>query len=206
MSAHLYDYFRSSSCFRVRIALALKQVSYEKIPVSLLDLDNLKPEYKKINPQGLVPTWIDQHVSLTQSLCIIEYLDETYPTPYPLIPTEFKLKYKAKELAYLIACDMAPLLNNARIKRFFQEHHYPEEDFLAWYHHWLKQGFDAYEKHLENSTGHFSVGEEVSIADLCLIPQIFNAQRFEFNMDNYPNIMQVFERCMKIPAFIESKP
>lgn len=202
----LYDYFRSSSSFRVRIALALKQISYEKIPVSLLDLDNLKAEYKIINPQGLVPTWVDNHITLSQSLCIIEYLDEIYPSPL-LIPKDTHLKYKAKELAYLIACDMAPLLNNARIKRYFLEHNFGEQAFLEWYHHWLKQGFDAYETYLLGyQDGLFSVGKEISIADLCLIPQVFNAKRFEFDMSSYKRIMQIFNNCMEIPAFYETKP
>lgn len=203
----LYDYFRSSSSYRVRIALALKNIAYETIPISLLDLDNLKPEYLNLNPQGLVPTWVDEQLTLSQSLCIIEYLDECYPKTPRLIPEEIHDKYKAKELSYIISCDMGPLLNNARIKRYFVEHNFGEQAFLEWYHHWLKQGFDAYETHLlKQPDAQFSIGQHISIADLCLIPQIINAKRFEFDMQSYSKIMNIFNNCMKIPAFYETQP
>ena len=204
MTGILYDYIRSSSCYRVRIALALKGISYEKLSVSLLEQDNLKPEYKSINPQGLVPTWKDEHISLTQSLAIIEYLDETYPKTYPIIPKELKSKLKSKELAYLVACDMAPLLNNARIRSYLMGHGFNEQAFISWYHHWLREGFEAYETHLSDSK--FSVGNTVTLADLCLIPQVINALRFEFDMQPYPKIWRIYQTCMDIPAFFETKP
>jgi maleylacetoacetate isomerase len=202
----LYHYYRSSSSYRVRIALNLKGVPYEMFPISLLQHEHKSADYLKINPQGLVPTWIDEKISLSQSLAIIEYLDERYPQPQ-LIPNDLILKAHVRQFSLIIACEIHPL-NNLCVREYLQRKKWSESEIMSWYHHWLKQGFDAYEALLKqlNYGQHYTLNQNLSMADLCLIPQIYNAKRFEFNMDKYPIIMDIYQNCQSIDAFKKAYP
>jgi maleylacetoacetate isomerase len=205
----LYDYFRSTACYRVRIALNLKAISYEKHTIHLIEEGGQQHSqtYRHINPQELVPTLNTHEGSLSQSLAIIEYLDETIPNP-PLLPKKPFDKAQVRSLALLIACDVHPL-NNLRVLNYLKtEFQANETQSTQWYHHWLKVGFDAFEKklhHLER-TSNFCFGDSPSLADLCLIPQVFNAHRFHFLMDEYPLINEINAHCLTLKAFQEASP
>jgi maleylacetoacetate isomerase len=206
MDNTLYNYYRSSSSYRVRIALNLKNIAYDMIPISLLKHEHKSPEYLKINPQGLVPTWVDKQVTLTQSLAIIEYLDEIYPLP-SLLPKDPILKAHARQFSLVIACDIHPL-NNLCVREYLQKKHWSEEDIMTWYHHWLKQGFDAYEGLLQQHDfgQQYTINDTLSMADICLIPQVYNAKRFQFDMSAYPKIKRIDENCQKLEAFKKAYP
>ena len=201
MNNILYDYFRSSCAYRVRIALNLKQIPYEIRPISLLMHEQYDLNYRKLNPMSAVPTWQDEQLTLGQSLAILEYLEEAYPDSTKIIPENITQRAKARQLALIIACDIHPL-NNLRIKEYLK---WDEVNFIAWYHHWLEQGFQGFEALLSQAKP-FCLGETMSIADICLIPQVYNAQRFKFDMSPYPKIMAINEHCQQIPAFIEAYP
>ena len=203
MRPKLYDYFRSSCSYRVRIALNLKAISYDTIPVSLLKHENDEPAYLEMNPQGLVPTWQDETMILSQSLAILEYLDEAYPKTVPLLPQSLMMRAKARQLSNIIACDMHPL-NNLRVKEYLLEAGFSNEAFMRWYHHWLKEGFDSLEQMVSN--GPYCLGDELTMADVCLIPQIYNAKRFDFDMMNYPKLMNIYHHCQTLNAFIQAEP
>lgn len=205
----LYDYFRSSASFRVRIALNIKNINYDAIPVHLLKGggEHLLPEYSQINPQCLVPTLEENNHIITQSLAIIEYLDEMIPMP-SLLPQSPYDKARVRSLALSIACDIHPL-NNLRVlnqlKTMFLA---TEEKTQEWYHYWLKKGFDALEQTLEKLPRQENVcfGDKVTLADLCLIPQVYNAKRYQFNLETYPLINAIYTDCMKEVAFNAAKP
>ena len=205
----LYDYFRSTASYRVRIALNLKQISYEKIPIHLINHggEHHHPDYLKVNPQGLVPTLDENGHIISQSLAIIEYLDELYPTP-PLLPKMPFARAQVRQLALLIACDIHPL-NNLRVtNRLRSQFSANDEQIQSWYFHWLKLGFDAFETqlHAHPHKAPFCFGDEISMADICLIPQVFNAHRFNFSMDNYPLINTINAHCLTLPAFVAAEP
>lgn len=197
----LYDYFRSSCAYRVRIALYLKQIPFHSQSLSLLDHEQYHPDYLNINPMAAVPSWHDAQITLSQSLAILEYLDEAYPNTTKILPNDPVQRAKARQLALIIACDIHPL-NNLRVKEYLN---WQEPDFLAWYHHWLQQGFDALET-LVATTNHYCVGHNISIADICLIPQVYNALRFNFELAPYPKIQRIYQHCQKIPAFVQAYP
>jgi maleylacetoacetate isomerase len=203
MNNVLYDYWRSSSSTRVRIALAIKQIHYQKVPISLIDGEQNQPDYLKINPQGLVPFWHDTDINLSQSLAIIEYLDDIYPTPTLLPNTPLK-RARTRQYANLVSCDIHPL-NNLRVKKYLNLN---ENEWLKWYHHWLNLGFEAYEGLLEQHHHHgpFTLNEELTIADLCLIPQIYNANRFGFNMDKFQKLQAIYNTCLEIKEFQDAMP
>ena len=206
MTNKLYDYYRSSASFRVRIALNLKKIPYEEIPISLIKGEHHHDNYHVINPQGLVPTWVDTKITLSQSLAIMEYLDDCYPG-VKLLPSDPILKAHARQLAYIIACEIHPL-NNLRVKAYLKEDDWSDEKILKWYHHWLREGFDGYEHVLEKLQLHqqFSIGNQPTMADACLVPQIYNAHRFSFDMTPYPICMRIYQHCERIPAFINAWP
>lgn len=209
MSIKLYDYYRSSCSYRVRIALNLKNMLYDKIPIHLTQEGGMQhlADYQSINPQGLVPVLhIGEHL-LSQSLAIIEYLDEIEPTP-PLLPKNPLDRAKIRSLAFTIACDMHPLNNLRVLNTLKSSFHASEEQLTGWYHQWLQLGFDTLEKKLTDlpRTKPVCFQSEISLADVCLIPQVFNAQRFEFPLDNYPLIREINQYCLSIPAFYEASP
>lgn len=207
----LYDYYRSTASYRVRIALHLKQLSYEVIPVHLVHHggEQHTTQYKKINPQSLVPALeLDTDTQpLTQSLAILEYLEETHPTP-PLLPKDAPARAEVRSLALLIAADMHPLNNLRVLKQLRMQFNASEDEVNAWYHHWLQLGFDAFEARLKRlpRKGHVCYGNHVSLADLCLIPQVYNARRFDFSLTPYPLIQTIVDACLNLPAFQKAAP
>ncbi len=206
MDNQLYNYYRSSSSYRVRIALNLKDISYEMIPISLINHEHKTSEYLAINPQGLVPTWVDKNITLTQSLAIIQYLDDIFPKNR-LIPEDINLKAHAWQFSLIIACEMHPL-NNLCVREYLQRKQWTPNEVLDWYHNWLKNGFDSYEALLnQHQFGkHFTLNKTLSLADVCLIPQIYNALRFEFDMSPYQKIMNIYQNCQQIEAFKQAYP
>lgn len=203
MDNTLYDYWRSSSSTRVRIALALKHIDYKKVTISLIDGAQYQPDYLNINPQGLVPFWQDVDINLSQSIAIMEYLDEVYPIPRLLPNTPIK-RARARQYANLISCDIHPL-NNLRVKKYLN---FSEDEWMKWYHHWLNLGFTAYQDLLKQQHHHgpFTLNDELTIADLCLIPQIYNAHRFKFKMDNFLTLQAIYDACLNIEAFQNAMP
>lgn len=205
----LYDYFRSTACYRVRIALNLKNIAYEKIDIHLVNHggEQHSPEYQAINPQELVPSLeINGHI-ISQSLAIISYLDETYPNP-ALLPQNPLDRSTVKSLALIVACDMHPLNNLRVLNRLKNQFQANETQVTEWYHHWLKSGFDALEAKLQQikRSQPFCFGNTVTLADLCLIPQVYNANRFHFTMDNYPLIKEINAHCLTLESFQKAVP
>lgn len=205
----LYDYFRSTASYRVRLALSIKNIPYEKVEVHLTNHggEHHSPEYLDINPQGLVPCLDINGQTLNQSLAIIEYLDETYPD-IPLLPQNPFAKATIRSLAFLIACDIHPLNNLRVLNRLKEEFKADESHILSWYHHWLKSGFDAFEKKLSSleRSAPFCFGHQITMADICLIPQVYNANRYNFSMDAYPLISKINAHCLQIETFIKASP
>lgn len=203
----LYTYFRSSAAFRVRIALNLKGLAYEPAFVHLAKGDHRAPGYGAVNPQALVPALEDSGKLLTQSLAIIEYLDETHPG-VPLLPKDALGRARVRSLAMLIACEIHPL-NNLRVlqhlKRALGQN---DEQVNNWYRHWISDGLARFEADLANTkgTGRFCHGDTPMMADCCLVPQIFNAQRYQCDTAPYPATMRVFAECMKLDAFDRAQP
>ena len=205
----LYSYFRSSASFRVRIALALKGLDYEYASVHLLrgGGEQFSAGFTAINPAALVPVLDDDGTVLTQSLAIIEYLDETRPLP-PLLPGDAVGRARVRALALAIACDIHPL-NNTRVLRYLTESlDVPEQQRNAWYRHWVETGLAIIEAMLERDsrTGICCHGDTPTLADLCLVPQIFNAQRFGARLDHVPTVMRIHQHCLTLPAFAKSVP
>lgn len=203
----LYGYWRSSAAYRVRIALNLKGLSYQQRSVHLVKDggEQHSAEFQQLNPNQLVPVLVDGQVSLNQSLAIIDYLDETYPEVL-LTPLDRQQRYLVKALAQDIAIDIHPL-NNLRVLQYLSGSlDVTEEGKSAWYHHWLAQGFEALEKRLEQLSGTYSVGDEVSLVDVCLVPQVYNAKRFNLDLTRYPNIARVTTSLSQLPAFKHAAP
>lgn len=203
----LYNYFRSSAAFRVRIALNLKGLPYDYLPIHLVRGDQKKADYTARNPQALVPLLeLDDGQRITQSMAIIEYLNETQPQP-PLLPADPLGRARVRALAQIIACDTHPLNNLRVLKYLVRQLQADEAAKTAWYQHWVMTGLQSYEAELALQPDNtFSHGHSPSLADCCLIPQIFNAQRFECDLSALPRTMAVFERCMALPAFAQAQP
>ena len=203
----LYTYFRSSAAFRVRIALNLKGLSYEPRFVHLAKGEHRKPEFAQVNAQALLPTLeLDDGTRLNQSLAIIEYLEEKHPRP-ALLPADALGKAPVRSLSYLVASEIHPL-NNLRVLQHLKRALAQSEDQVnAWYRHWIGDGLAKLEAELARpGTGRFSHGNEPSMADCCLVPQIFNAKRYNCDLAPYPATMRVFEQCMKLEAFERAQP
>ena len=204
----LYTFFRSSAAFRVRIALNLKGLAYEAQPVSLPKGDHRRPDYARVNPQALVPMLeLDDGTRLNQSLAIIEFLDEKYPQP-PLVPKDALARARVRSLALLIACEIHPL-NNLRALNYLRNNlGLLEEQVNAWYRHWIAEGLAKLEAELTQTpgTGRFCHGDTPTMADCCLVPQIFNAKRYKSDLAPYPSAMRVFEQCMQLEAFDRAQP
>ncbi len=204
----LYTYFRSSTSYRLRIALACKKLNYEAEYVSLPQMEHRSPEYLRINPQGLLPTLIDDDGTVvTQSLAILEYLDARYPEP-PLLPTGLSDITYVREIAQIIACEIHPV-NNVRVLKYLTETlHLPQESKNQWYQHWIAEGLSKVEDFLKlrNKHDRYCLDDQLSIADICLVPQIFNAQRFNCPLDDYANIMRIYDNCMQLSVFTAASP
>ena len=201
----LYDYFRSSAAYRVRIALNLKGVDYESRPVDLRDDAQKSADYRALNPQGLVPTLeIDGH-KLTQSLAIIVYLDQRFPDP-ALMPRDPADGAHVRAMAMIVACDIHPL-NNLRVLKYLKrELEHSQDEIDAWYAHWVTEGLSALEATAAPGAGAFLFGDSPTIADVCLVPQLFNARRMNVPIDAYPTLLRADENANKVEAFAAAHP
>ena len=201
----LFNYFRSSASYRVRIALALKGLDYDYRPVHLLRNEQLAESYAAVSASRLVPLLKDGDATLTQSLAIIEYLDETHPEP-PLLPADAVGRARVRALALDIACEIHPL-NNLRVLRYLVGSlKVAEDDKDRWYRHWVETGLEVVERQLAAQPARFAHGDHPSMADCVLVPQIFNAQRMQCRLDHVPQVMRVFEACMALEAFDKTQP
>jgi maleylpyruvate isomerase len=202
----LYSYFRSSAAYRVRIACNLKGLAFETIGIHLQKEggQNLKPAYRAINPQGRVPALrLDSGELLTQSLAIIEYLDETHPQP-PLLPRDPLARAKVRALAQLIACDIHPLNNTAVLTYLRHRMGQDKAAVQAWYEHWILEGFEAVEALIE--PGPYAFGAQATVADICIVPQVANARRLNVPLNAFPKIVAVDAACLKLEAFDRARP
>lgn len=205
----LYTYFRSSAAYRVRIALNLKGLEYRAIPVHLLREggEQHSSSYTALNPAQLVPTLVSETGPITQSLAILEYLEETYPEP-PLLPAAAADRARVRALALTVACDVHPL-NNLRVLNYLKAQLGIDEAARnAWYRHWVALGFTALERLLRDDvrTGRYCHGDTPTLADCCLVPQVFNARRFECPLEPYPTLVRVTENCQRLDAFERARP
>ena len=202
----LYGYFRSSAAYRVRIALNLKGLPYEMIAVHLTKDGGQqhKPEFHAINPQERVPALaLSGGEVLIQSLAIIDYLDEVYPEP-PLLPADALERAKVRALAQIVACDIHPLNNLIALQYLKRTLKHEQAEIDAWYHHWVIEGFSALEAMMQ--PGPYACGAHVTLADICLVPQVFNARRLKVPLDNFPKIVAVDAACQKLAAFDKARP
>ena len=202
----LHNYFRSSASFRVRIALELKGLDYEYIPVHIARGDHKKPPYTALSADSLVPLLEVDGDKLPQSMAIIEYLDETHPEP-ALLPADARGRAKVRALAQSIACEIHPLNNLRVLKYLVRDMKVEDEAKNAWYVHWCRKGLEAFERQLnQRSASTYCYGNTPTLADCCLVPQIFNAQRFKVSFDGLPRTMAAFDACMALPAFQKAQP
>ena len=202
----LYSYFRSSAAYRVRIALNLKGIAYETVSVHLVKDGghNKRPEFRAVNPQMRVPALVTAAGDvLIQSLAIIEYLDETHPEP-PLLPRDPIARAKVRALADLIACDIHPLNNTSPLRYLKNEMGQPQSAIDAWYHHWIITGFEALEALIEPEP--YAYGTRVSLADVCVVPQVANARRLKVPLDKFPKIVGVEQAALALAAFDRARP
>ena len=203
----LYGYWRSSAAYRVRIALNLKGLAVEDEFVHLQKFDQRDDAYLALNPQGLVPTLVDGDVHFSQSMAIIEYLDERHPEP-ALLPDDLTGRARVRQLAQVVACDIHPINNLKVLNYLTQELGVSDDDRLKWYRHWVHQSFRGLEVLVSNSpaTSKFCHGNQPTLADLCLVPQLYNARRFEVDLSAYPNLVRIDETCRAIDAFANAAP
>lgn len=205
----LYSYWRSSAAYRVRIGLNLKGLRYETVPVHLMrdGGEQRRPEFREVNPQGLVPVLEHGARKYRQSIAILEYLDETWPEP-PLLPVLARDRARVRAVAQLIACDIHPLNNLRVIQHFENEWGMPQPERDEWVRHWIVQGFTALEATLDDhpATGAFCEGDTPTLADCCLIPQAYNARRFGVDMDRFPTLARIERACLALPAFDAARP
>jgi len=202
----LYTYFRSSAAYRVRIALNLKGLPYEAVPIHLIKDGGRQraPEFRAVNPQMRVPALaLSSGEVLTQSLAIIEYLDEINPEP-PLLPADGLERAKVRAVAQMIACDIHPLNNLVTLQYLKRVLKHEQVEIDAWYHHWVIEGFKAIEATIAPRP--YACGAHVTLADVCLVPQVFNARRLKVPLDQFPKIVAVETACLKLPAFDKARP
>lgn len=206
----LYTYFRSSASYRVRVALNIKGLEYEHHSVHLVKDggEQHKPDYKALNPQALVPTLVDDNFVLTQSMAILEYLEEKYPMP-PILPQDIKQRAFVRQIAMVNVADIHPLNNLKVLNHLSNELGVTQAQKKEWYHKWVHQGFEALEKIIARSpyyTGNFCCGDSVTMADICLVPQVYNAHRFEVPMAGYPLISAIEKKCLALDVFKSASP
>ncbi|HEV8106463.1 MAG TPA: maleylacetoacetate isomerase [Burkholderiales bacterium] len=202
----LYTYFRSSAAFRVRIALNLKGLAYEPAFVHLPKGEHRKPDYAAIDPQALLPTLVDGERALSQSLAIIEYLEETRPEPR-LLPADAAGRARVRSLSLLVACEIHPLNNLRTLQHLKRALGQNEDQINGWYRHWIADGFTKLEADLgRGGAGRFCHGEAPTMADCCIVPQVFNAKRYSADLGPYPTLMRIFDACMKLEAFDRAQP
>lgn len=207
MSIRLYGHARSSAAFRVRVTLRIKGIDHQDKTVDLGAGEQRDARFLTFNPQGLVPVLVDGQRVLTQSLAIMEYLDERY-SETPILPAGGEDKARVRSLAQIVACDIHPL-NNLRVLKYLGSAYGLEEgDVLRWYRHWIAEGLSALESLTSGhpSTGRYCHGDTPTMADICLVPQIFNAQRFNCPLAEYPGLRRIFDNCMVLPPFEEARP
>jgi maleylpyruvate isomerase len=205
----LYNYFRSSAAYRTRIALNLKGVEIETLDVDLRApaSEHNKPEYRAVNPHGLVPALVVGDTTLTQSLAIVEYLDEIHPEP-PLLPRSPVDRARVRAMALAIACEMHPL-NNLRVLNYLRSPLGHDDDTVnTWYRHWIAAGFNGLEQEAKRATGdgRHMFGSIVTIADVCIVPQMYNARRFRCNLEPYPTLRGICDHLESLPAFAKAVP
>ena len=203
----LYNYFRSSASYRVRIALALKGLDYDYLPVHLARNEHFLEGFTQLSAARLVPLLKDGDALLSQSLAIIEYLEETHPTP-PLLPRDPAARARVRALTLDVACEIHPL-NNLRVLRYLvHDLKISEDDKNRWYRHWVETGLDVVERQLSAhpATGRFCHGDAPTLADCALVPQIANAQRFDCRLDHVPTVMRIYGECMQLDAFAKTQP
>jgi maleylacetoacetate isomerase len=202
----LYDYFRSSAAYRVRIALNLKGLAYERHEVHLVrdGGEHLKADYRAINPQARVPALeLDSGTILTQSPAILEWIEETHPEP-PLLPADPILRARVRAVAAIVACDIHPVNNLGVLKYLRGPLGHDQETVNAWYRHWIEEGFRAIETLVEGEP--FCFGDRPSLADVALVPQVYNARRFDVPLDPFPRIARINAACATIKAFVDARP
>jgi maleylpyruvate isomerase len=206
MTMTLRDFFRSSASFRVRIALNVKGLPYTRAPLKFREGEHRSAEYLKLNPQGLVPALEHDDATIVQSLAIIEYLDEIAPEP-PLLPRQPAARAAVRAMALVVACEMHPLCN-LRVLQYLQKDFAQDEASVnAWYHHWMAEGFGALEAMaLTHGSEQHCFGTHVSLADICLVPQVYNAERFGFDVGRYQRIAGIAAHLRTIPAFASAAP
>ena len=207
MAMQLYNYFRSSASYRVRIALALKGLDYDYTAVQLTRNEQFKESYAALSPSRLVPLLKDGDRIVTQSLAIVEYLDELHPQP-PLLPGDAAARARIRALALDVACEIHPL-NNLRVLRYLvNDLKVSEDDKNRWYRHWVETGLEAVEQQLvaHPATGRFCHGDAPTLAEVVLVPQIHNARRMDCRLDHVPTVMRIFEACMALDAFAKTQP
>lgn len=203
----LYSYFRSSAAYRVRIALQLKGLAFDTIPVHLLRNGGEQhgADYRALNPSELVPTLVDDDLTLGQSVAIMEYLEEAYPTP-ALLPEDRTQRARVRAVVQTIACDIHPL-NNLRVLQYLENTLQQDEATRAtWYRHWVSRGLEALEALLAPSSGDFCFGQQPTLADCCLVPQMANARRFNTPLDAYPTLVRIDAHCRSLNAFAAAAP
>ncbi len=210
MSLKLYGYWRSSATYRVRIALNLKGLEYEYVPVHLVKDggEQHQAAYDSMNPSHLVPTFVDddEDIILNQSLSIIEYLDERYPELYSLIPAHAVERARVRGLAQDIACDIQPLANLRVLQSLSNQYELSSDQTNGWCKHWIEKGFDGIERRLQTQAGRFCFDFDVTMADVCLVPQVYNAKRFGVDITRYPLISRIYENCQALEAFQQAEP
>jgi len=203
----LYTYFRSSAAYRVRIALNLKGIDYEVVPVDLRPGAHRQPDYLALNPQGLIPALADGDTVIGQSLAVIEYLEETHPHP-PLLPRSTLDRARVRSMALNVACDIHPL-NNLRVLNYLRSPLGQDKETVdTWYRHWIAEGFRGLEEEAKRSSGdgHHLFGTRVTLADVCLVPQMFNAHRFNCDVEPYPTLRAICSHLEALPEFARAAP
>lgn len=201
----LYDYWRSTAAYRVRIALHVKGLAFEQIPVDLRAGGQHADDYRTVNPQGLVPFFEDGDLAIGQSLAIIDYLEETHPEP-AILPGDAVSLARVRAMAQIIACDIHPL-NNLRVLQYLERDLGCDQlKRMIWYHRWVADGFKALEAMLKDCAGTFCFGDEPTLADICLVPQVYNAKRYEVDLGPFPTIRTINDRCQEIEAFAKAAP